>query len=420
MRGPVLPYALSVHGFINKIGNDAGFAAIIAVAILIIMVFVQARETSLVRDRAEDAEDRLAQLEQYAAQVGRQATAAQQAAQAATAQATQAAGAQTARAGQAPPGLLRPAAAPSIASRAVASRPVAVALAPFAPFGVGAPALSSATRLIPRSDVPVASAPVLATAPAPEVAATTVAPPPASATPTPTPPPASATPTPTPAPIPIPVPVPPPALAPSTAAAGSPAPPPIPVAPSGRAPRRDYGRSAEAEPRVGRGSLAIAAVLVVVIIVAAVLVITHHSSSSNATDSAHVASTTKGAKTKNSTSSTKGGKVVNVNPTHVRVAVLNGTTTNNLAADVSTKLNKVGFQQGETANFANPNQTSTTVGYLPGDRAQAIAVAKALGISASSVAQVSTTARQIVCPSGAAACADQIVVTVGADLNSDA
>jgi hypothetical protein len=96
MRGPVLSYALSVHGFINKIGNDAGFAAIIAVALVIIMVFVQARETSLVRDRAQDAEDRLAQLEQYAAQVGRQATAAQQAAQAAGAQSTQAASAQAA------------------------------------------------------------------------------------------------------------------------------------------------------------------------------------------------------------------------------------------------------------------------------------------------------------------------------------
>jgi hypothetical protein len=100
--------------------------------------------------------------------------------------------------------------------------------------------------------------------------------------------------------------------------------------------------------------------------------------------------------------------------------VLNGTATDNLAADVSADLNKVGFQQGETANYADQTQSSTTVGYLPGDRAQAIAVAKALGVASSSVAQVSTTARQIVCPSGAASCADQIVVTVGADLNSDA
>jgi hypothetical protein len=395
MRGPVLSYALSVHGFINKIGNDAGFAAIIAVAILIIMVFVQARETSLVRDRAQDAEDRLSQLEQYAAQVGRQATAAQQAAQ----QANQAASAQAARAGQAPPGRLRPVAAPAIASRAVVGR--SVTDAPFAPFGVGAPALSSATRLIPRPDVPVVSAPALGTAPAPVA----VAPAPASVAPVPAP---------------ISVAVPPPALAPSTAAAGSPPPPPISVAPPDRAPRRDYGRTAQPKPRVGRGSLAIAAILVAVIIVAAVLVITHHSSSSTAARSARVGSTTAGARTKRSGSSAKGAKVVKVNPTKVRVAVLNGTATDNLAADVSTKLNKVGFQQGETANFTNPDQTSTTVGYLPGDRAQAIAVAKALGIGTSSVAQVSTAARRIVCPSGAAACADQIVVTVGADLNSDA
>jgi hypothetical protein len=399
MRGPVLSYALSVHGFINKIGNDAGFAAIIAVALVIIMVFVQARETSLVRDRAQDAEDRLAQLEQYAAQVGRQATAAQQAAQAAGAQATQAASAQAARAGQAPPGRLRAVAAPTIASRGVVSRSAAVA--PFAPFGVGAPALSSATRLIPRSDVPVVAAPALATTPAPVA----VAPAPASV-----------------APVPIPVPV--PALAPSTAAAGSPMPPSMPpsmpLAPSSRAPRRDYGGTAESEPRVGRGSLAIAAILIIVIVVAAVLVITHHSSSSTATRSADAGSPTTGAKSARSASSQKSAKTVRVNPTQVRVAVLNGTATSNLAADVSTKLNKVGFQQGETANFSNPDQASTTVGYLPGDRAQGIAVAKALGIGASSVTQVSTMARQIVCPSGAAACADQIVVTVGADLNSDA
>jgi hypothetical protein len=397
MRGPVLPYALSVHGFINKIGNDAGFAAIIAVAILIIMVFVQARETSLVRDRAEDAEDRLSQLEQYAAQVGRQATAAQQAAQTATAQATQAAqaaGGQATRAGQWAPGRVRPAAAPAIASHTVVSRPAVVA--PFAPLGVGAPALSSATRLIPQPDLPVAHAPALAPATAPVA----VAPAPASVAPAPAP-------------------ALPPALAASTVAAGTPTPPSMPVAPSGRGPRRDYGRTAESEPRSGRGSLVIAAILVAVIIVAAVLVITHHSSSSKATRSAQVHAKTTGAKAKHG-HSTKGAKVVQINPTQVRVAVLNGTATDNLAADVSTKLNKVGFQQGETANFANPNQTSTTVGYLPGDRAQAIAVAKALGIGTSSVAQVSTTARQIVCPSGAAACADQIVVTVGANLNSDA
>jgi hypothetical protein len=113
-------------------------------------------------------------------------------------------------------------------------------------------------------------------------------------------------------------------------------------------------------------------------------------------------------------------RTVTVNPRQVRVAVLNGTATNNLAADVSADLNKIGFQQGETANYADQTQTATTVGYLPGDRAQAMAVAKALGIGSSSVAQVSTTARQIVCPSGAASCADQIVVTVGADLDSDA
>ena len=109
-----------------------------------------------------------------------------------------------------------------------------------------------------------------------------------------------------------------------------------------------------------------------------------------------------------------------VNPTHTRVAVLNGTDTQNLAADVSARLNKVGFQQGDTANFVNASQGSTTVGYLPGFRAQGLAVAKALSVSGGDVHPVSSQARQLVCPGGASSCQDQVVVTVGANLNSDA
>ena len=41
-----IPFALSVHHFINSVGADAGFAAIIGLAILVLLYFAQARETA--------------------------------------------------------------------------------------------------------------------------------------------------------------------------------------------------------------------------------------------------------------------------------------------------------------------------------------------------------------------------------------
>ena len=41
----VIPFAFSVHHFITTVGADAGFAAIIGLAILVLLYFAQARET---------------------------------------------------------------------------------------------------------------------------------------------------------------------------------------------------------------------------------------------------------------------------------------------------------------------------------------------------------------------------------------
>ncbi len=49
--GPI-PFAFSVHHFINSVGSDAGFAAIIGLAILVLLYFAQARETSSLREQA--------------------------------------------------------------------------------------------------------------------------------------------------------------------------------------------------------------------------------------------------------------------------------------------------------------------------------------------------------------------------------
>jgi hypothetical protein len=47
-----LPVAVSVHGFVSSVGADAGFAAIIGLAILVLLFFAQARETASLRERA--------------------------------------------------------------------------------------------------------------------------------------------------------------------------------------------------------------------------------------------------------------------------------------------------------------------------------------------------------------------------------
>src|SRR5947199_9732833 len=63
------PLAFSVHNFISSVGADAGFAAIIGLAILILLYFAQARETASLREHSEEAAARIHQLEARLAQV---------------------------------------------------------------------------------------------------------------------------------------------------------------------------------------------------------------------------------------------------------------------------------------------------------------------------------------------------------------
>src|SRR5450755_2525361 len=69
-----IPYALSVHHFISTVGADAGFAAIIGLAIVVLLFFAHARETANLRHRATEAEDALHRLEQYVDQIARSGT----------------------------------------------------------------------------------------------------------------------------------------------------------------------------------------------------------------------------------------------------------------------------------------------------------------------------------------------------------
>src|SRR5438309_255722 len=106
-----LPLALSIHNFISSVGADAGFASIIGLAILVLLYFAHARETSALREQAARLAERLQQAEAKLAQTAAQAAPA--------------------------PQLHRT----SAGTPAVAARPV-VAVMSSAPAGVGAPALA--------------------------------------------------------------------------------------------------------------------------------------------------------------------------------------------------------------------------------------------------------------------------------------
>src|SRR5438309_736438 len=126
-----MPVAVSVHNFISSVGADAGFAAIIGLAILILLYFAHARETANLRDEAEELSHRLLQAEARLAELSRQ--------QPAVAPAPTAAA-------PAP----RPAAATAGAGSSTrVARAVPAEAAPAAPAGVGAPALAAATRVVP-------------------------------------------------------------------------------------------------------------------------------------------------------------------------------------------------------------------------------------------------------------------------------
>ncbi|MFZ0386025.1 MAG: LytR C-terminal domain-containing protein, partial [Solirubrobacteraceae bacterium] len=235
----------------------------------------------------------------------------------------------------------------------------------------------------------------------------------------------------------------PPAPPPSTAAAGGNGKPPRrsgiaadPGAPSGAgrpaypaavtSPRRNYGSGGERPRgrRINRGLVAAVTLLVAAIAVVAVLVLDGGSSSKNngGTASTQTSATAKG-KAKSATRGKARGATVKINPQTVTVAVLNGTSTANLAAAVSDKLSNKGFQQGATGNAADQTMPTTIVGYVPGApgaKNDALAVAVALGLKSTAVKPVSTASQSVACSGTPTNCPDQVIVTVGADLNSDA
>ncbi len=438
-----IPFALSVHHIITSVGAYAGFAAIVGLAILVLLFFAQARETASLRRRTEAAEELLERQGMYLEQRGRSMSAAPAAASApATGAPLVAPAPAAARTAAHPPApapapapaaahtAAHPAAAPAAASRLATRSPApasAPAVAPSAPAGVGAPALHSATRLIPiaaldepRSDRALGSSgngeAVQARTGA--TAAASGSPPPstgATAAVSASPPPSTA------------------AAGngsarPAAVAAGSltpPAPAAAGVSPrsAGGAPGRplpgardlnggDRGRPVRRFVAVAVAVLAVAAAIVVV------LVVTSGSSGpSSAASAAHRSSASAGSHHR-----TKAAAKVSVTPSDVTVAVLNATATANLAHDVMAKLTGAGYKPGGTTN-APSGQTlqSTIVGYTqPAYRNDALAVAKSLNLGSASVQGVDQSDKAVACSTTPTNCPAQVVITVGADLASAA
>jgi hypothetical protein len=376
-----LPFAFSVHHFINSVGADAGFAAIIGLAILILLYFAQARETANLRNHAHEAAQRIQELEARVAQIGRvQAAEPRQAA---------------------------PAAQPSRVA-AAAAPPISRVAAVGAPVGMAGPALAAATKLIPTPEP--AAAPVgLATSQPPDATimgtAETVGPPSTVAGGAngggqghaPPPPPVSA---------------------PRATQAPTQAPPPrvqmrpqATMPPSRRqpAPVRPQPARNGGSPRVGRILLAVLGVVALGGVIVLLVVLTSSNDNNSPTASSQ-SRTTNAPGTRR-----RQAQKATVAPSSVTVAVLNGTATAGLAHRVALKLAGSRYKEGTVATATDQTRTTTTVAYLPGFRRDALAVASSLKLPPSAVAQVDQPTQSVACPPPAA-CTANVVVTVGSDL----
>ncbi len=425
---PTVPFALSLHTLVNSVGADAGFAAIIGLAILVLLYFAQARETSTLRERLDNASQWIEALETRLGQLQR-SQAAQRPAQPPGVQPVPSPGLAhrpgqpAVRPGGAPAGAV----AVGAAGAGAATGGARGARVPLlgAPAGMAAPALAAATRLIPVSGgvVPGAAgtehgeeektrieAPAVAAAgatqapsagedtvfaPAPATAAAlangrsqsgVVAAPPAA------PPPRV------------------PARAANGPGAGGAGAAPLTARSGGARQLPPLRTSVPSGPSRARRLVPILIGLGVVIVVIAVLLIV--TGNNKSTTTVHKSS-------KVSTRS-KHSRAAAVNPATVTVAVLNGTTVTNLAHDVSGRLAVDGYKQGAIATAAAQTQTSTLVAYLAGHRADARAVAAVLDLKGSAVKAVNQQAMGVACPGATAtatsSCSADVVVTVGSDL----
>jgi len=465
---------ISVHKFVSDVGAYVGFASLIAVALLILLYFAHARDSATQRNRLEEAQARIGGLEARLAQLLQAQRARTGAAPAPVAppavapvpvrQMSPAASAVSAQRRVPSPATAAAAvaAAPDVAAAtALVERPPAPGSVPVAPIGMAAPALASATKLIPDpiglADAAGPEDTMFVPAPVAAIAAANgngngngkhEAAPPTDAT--------QAIPAATQAGA---------AQAAATQAGATQAIPPVAAAaartpsasPRGSAaqpPRAKIGAGAAAAgvgaatgagaaagisaPRrtvptisPGRGGgrrrfagrvlpLLIAGVAVAVIIVALVVI-----TNTGGTPASNARNSSGNGATGQSLAGQHHGPPP-FKPADYRVAVLNGTAVSGLAAHVSTKLAHEGFKKGNATNAASQTEAATYVYYMTGagaatahNRTAAHHVAKALKVPESRVRQA-TAGPISSCAISATgtplhSCNAEVIVSVGAD-----
>jgi hypothetical protein len=434
--------SLSVHGFVTSVGAYVGLGSLLAVALLVILYFAHARETATLRERLDEAQQRISGLESRIAQLMQMQASQRGRGPVAPAPAPATVAPPVAvRAPGAPQGSVRRvpnpataaagAAAPVAALGAVPSPARTTAAPPSAPAGVAGPALASATRMIPdatgtgASDdtmfVPAAAAAngkpgehtaVLAAAPAAPSAVAAASARVASASPR--------------------VAVAPPprvqigedqhehADAPATAAGsrrvrrigGNPQSPTVSL------PAFD-------DQSVGGGRFSgallpvIIAGVAVIVIIAGLIVITNSGGGTTTGNVNHHNGSNAGA-----TGQTLHNKKPVATPfsaASYKVAVLNGTAQAGLAGDVGNKLIADGYKKGNITNAASQTEGLTLVYYVKSNANKIAAehVAKALTLPASRVHKAGPSVIQSckISPTGASlgSCTAQVIVSVGQD-----
>jgi len=405
-----LHFAFSAGHFVDKVGNIGGFAALVGLAVLVLLWFSQARDVKRLRHWAAEEPQRMAELEQrLMAQVSRRT---------------------------APEPAQQPARPAATGPRPVTPAGARPAAAPFAPPGVAAPALASATRFpglvpAPAPGPAVAPAPVPAAAPAVAASAelddaaatrsgepgrraggvaagtTTIAPAVPAGTNgrsdgateiTPPPP----------------------------AAAAPPPPPPrrsVQIRGQGAAPLR-AGGAATASPRRGRDPhgrrwaiLMAAGGVVIVALVALLVTGVLGGGNGNAKKSSGSPSSAIG------TPVTKAKKAKPKSKPFVRrdttVSVINGTVSTGLARETEDQLTKAGFGRGVPATGADQSHSATVIYYQPGHKRDAQEVKRVLKGGAieaiggkNSVSNVCAVTPNSPPPCGSAV---DVVVVVGSD-----
>ena len=365
--------ALSISDKIEQYGAYAGFAAVLGLAILSLLYFAQAREVKRLREWAGTAPERDA-----AAAAAQTAAAQPQAVRRVTPQPQAAAQAATPRptatpatpAGAAPGG-------PAPARQATPAGAAGAPATPAAPGAAGGPGAPGA----PKAPVPTTARPAGADQP------TTVQPAPAGGNGAP-----AGRPTP---------PVPPgrPLRMPSAATPAG-----ATTARAQAAAERDRGRKSGSRrllPVLGAAGALLAAAAVLLFGVIGVGGDSEPEPPNRITP----------VETSPSESRAGGGSrtTESLPRSQTTVAVLNGTTIPGLARGVANKIQQDGFRIGNVTNAADQTRSATLVLFAPGRRAQALDVARSIGLSSDVVEPLDSGNRVIAGESAA------VVVVVGAD-----